>query len=161
MRPKLPRLAALPLAAAALACTVPAEAGQENPSPVEDIATQPLRDLGIMPTKVADVLQKAVDDTYSLKGLGSCRSLRGAVAELDGVLGTDWDRREDRSREDPAERIAEAGLRAGVGALIPFRGVVREVTGSAAAERRLRIAVQAGQARRGFLRGVMRERGCR
>jgi hypothetical protein len=146
---------------ALLLAVAPLAAQTNDRSPVEDIATQPLRDLGIMRTEVADVLQKALDSTYSLAGLKTCAQLRAAVRELDGVLGDDWDRRAASNTEDPAEQIAQAGLRAGVGALIPFRGVVREVTGSAAAERRLRVAVQAGQARRGYLRGVMGTRGCR
>jgi hypothetical protein len=150
-----------PLLAALLLAAAPAAAQEKERSPVEDIASQPLRDLGIMRTDVADVLQKAVDSTYSLSGLKTCAQLRAAVRELDGVLGSDWDRRAPADIEDPTEQIAHAGLRAGVGALIPFRGVVREVTGSAAAERRLRVAVQAGQARRGYLRGVIGNRGCR
>ena len=48
-----------------------------------------------------------------------------------------------------------------VNSLIPFRGVVREVSGAAAADRRLTAATQAGFARRGFLRGVHQTRGCR
>jgi len=151
------------LAAAALLLLLagPALGVQGQPSPAEEIATQPLRDLGIMPTEIAEVLQRAEAGPYALTGLRGCSQLRAAVAELDRALGPDWDRRAAGGREDPVEQIAQAGLRTGVGALIPFRGVVREVTGSAAAERRLRMAVQAGQARRGFLRGVMRERGCR
>ncbi len=130
-------------------------------SAVEEIASQPLRDLGIMPTKTADVLQVALDSPYSTSGLKTCAQLKAAVRELDSVLGPDWDAPQQAGREDPVDQIAQAGLRAGVGSLIPFRGVVREVTGSAAAERRLRVAVQAGQARRGYLRGVMGSRGCR
>jgi hypothetical protein len=107
------------------------------------------------------VLQRAQDAPYSTRGLRSCAQLKAAVEELNGVLGPDWDSQRHTAREDPAEMIAQAGLRAGVGSLIPFRGLVREATGAAAAERRLRIAVQAGQARRGYLRGVMGQRGCR
>jgi hypothetical protein len=48
-----------------------------------------------------------------------------------------------------------------VNSIIPFRGVVRELSGSAEADRRLQAATDAGIARRGFLRGVQRIRGCR
>ena len=48
-----------------------------------------------------------------------------------------------------------------VNSLIPFRGIVREVSGAAPAERRLAAAIDAGFARRGFLRGVLSARGCR
>jgi hypothetical protein len=48
-----------------------------------------------------------------------------------------------------------------VNALIPFRGIVREITGAAPAQRRLNAAIDAGYARRGFLRGLHYARHCR
>ena len=48
-----------------------------------------------------------------------------------------------------------------VNSLIPFRGLVREISGAAPAERRLNAAIQASFARRGFLRGVATGRGCK
>ncbi len=45
--------------------------------------------------------------------------------------------------------------------LIPFRGLVREVSGAGPAERRLNAAIDAGIARRGFLRGLQRAEGWR
>ena len=53
------------------------------------------------------------------------------------------------------------GGRALVNSVIPFRGVVREVTGAAPAERQYNAAVDAGLARRGFLRGVHQTRKCK
>ena len=48
-----------------------------------------------------------------------------------------------------------------VNSLIPFRGLVREVTGAAPAERRLQAAIGAGLARRGYLRGLAETRHCK
>jgi hypothetical protein len=48
-----------------------------------------------------------------------------------------------------------------VNTLIPFRGLIREISGAAPAQRRLNAAIDAGFARRGYLRGVLRTRGCK
>jgi hypothetical protein len=48
-----------------------------------------------------------------------------------------------------------------VGSLIPFRGVIREISGANAHDRALREAVIAGVARRSFLKGIGQARGCR
>ena len=60
-----------------------------------------------------------------------------------------------------ADNLAEAGGKTVVNAIIPFRGLVRELTGAAPADRRLNAALDAGYARRGFLRGVHAKQGCR
>ena len=48
-----------------------------------------------------------------------------------------------------------------VNAIIPFRGLVREISGAAPEQRRLNDAIDAGFARRGFLRGIATSRKCR
>ena len=47
------------------------------------------------------------------------------------------------------------------GLIVPVRGLVREVSGAASAQRELEAAIAAGFARRGFLRGVYQTRGCK
>jgi hypothetical protein len=58
-------------------------------------------------------------------------------------------------------KLAEAGGKSVVNAIIPFRGLVRELSGAGPAQRRLEADIQAGYARRGFLRGVATARKCR
>ncbi|WP_448657577.1 hypothetical protein ACPVPU_08910 [Sphingomonas sp. CJ99] len=124
-----------------------------------DIASQPARDIGAMPTKTPDVLIAAQKAPYDLTGIKTCRQISAAVTELNTALGPDFDATpEERSREGA---LAEAGGRAVVNSLIPFRGLVREVSGAAGAERRLQAATDAGHARRGYLRGIHRTRGCK
>ena len=60
-----------------------------------------------------------------------------------------------------AGKLAEAGGKTIVNTIIPFRGLVREVSGAAPAERRLDAAIKAALARRGFLRGVATARKCK
>lgn len=128
-----------------------------------DIATQPVRDVGIDKTRIPDVLVRASEDPYSLKGTKSCRQIAAAIGELNEVLGPDFETSDskDKKKENRAGKLAEAGGKTVVNSLIPFRGLVREISGAAPAERRLNAAIDAGYARRGFLRGVFQTRKCR
>lgn len=123
------------------------------------IVTQPARDLRVVDTKIPPVLRNAADEPYSLTGLTDCAQLAAAVRELNTALGPDY-LLPSETRENKAGKVAEAGAKTIVNAFIPFRGLVRELTGAAAAKRRLDDAIDAGYARRGFLRGVQTSRGC-
>lgn len=148
-----------------LASVAWAQAGPPEPSSTRDraarIATQPARDLGLQRTTIPPVLDRASANPYSLTGLGTCASLLGAIVELNEALGPDLDAPPAPAQTSRRQQVAEAGGRAAVESVIPFRGLVREVSGSAAAERRLRAAIDAGLARRGFLRGLASARNCR
>jgi hypothetical protein len=63
--------------------------------------------------------------------------------------------------ENRAGAFASAGGQAVVNSLIPFRGLVREVSGAGPAQRRLNAALDAGYARRGYLRGIYVTRKCK
>lgn len=125
-----------------------------------EIGTQPVRDVGIAKRKIPPILVKAQDDPYSLKGLKTCKALAAEVASLNAVLGEDYTVGNEL-KENKAGKLAEAGGKSVVNAIIPFRGIVRELSGAAPADRRLNAAVDAGLARRGFLRGVHARQGCK
>lgn len=125
-----------------------------------DIVTQPARDVGVSRKQIPPPLVKATESPYSLTGLKNCRQLAAAISELNDVIGPDFTGAA-AYRENRAVKFAEAGGKSVVNSLIPFRSLVREVTGAAPADRRLRAAINAGFARRGYLRGVYATRGCR
>ena len=125
-----------------------------------DIGTQPVRDVGIMKRQVPPILVKAQNDPYTLKGLKTCKQLAAEVTSLNAVLGPDYVVGNE-VKENRAGKLAEAGGKTVVNTIIPFRGLVRELTGAAPADRRLNAALDAGYARRGFLRGVHAKQGCR
>ena len=126
----------------------------------EDIVTQPARDVGVSKVKIPTVVAKASEAPYSLDGLKSCRQILGAVRELNLALGPDF-HAGDKYQENRMAKLAEAGGTTVVNSFLPFRGLVREATGAAPADRRLRAATSAGYARRGFLRGVYSTRKCK
>jgi hypothetical protein len=150
---------------AALAQTSQPEAAAAAPAPdaretAREIVTQPARDVGISKREIPPILVKASVDPYSLEGLSSCRQLADAVRELNETLGPDYGIGR-QANENRTAMLAKAGGEAVVNSVIPFRGIVREVSGAGPAERNFNAAVDAGLARRGFLRGVHYKQGCR
>ena len=125
-----------------------------------EIGTQPARDVGVMKRDVPPILAKAASDPYNIKGLKTCKALAAEIASLNGELGPDYNVGNEY-KENRVGRLAEAGGKTVVNAIIPFRGLVREVSGAAPAERRMNAALDAGFARRGFLRGVHAKQGCK
>ncbi len=84
--------------------------------------------------EVPDKLKAIQDDPYSLAGLRKCSAIIREVSELNDVLGPDVN--------EPADKSGE-------------------VTGANAERRRYAEAVYAGTVRRGFLKGVGLQRGCK
>jgi len=125
-----------------------------------EIASQPAKDVGIAKTKIPAVLLDAVDQPYKLPKSRTCKGYTGAISGLNEALGPDFDANVKKN-QDKFGRLAAAGGEAVVNSLIPFRGLVREVSGAAPAERRLAAAINAGVARRGFLRGMAQAKGCK
>lgn len=145
------------LAALTAVAACPAHA-QVMPEPdAKEVAKTPLRDLNIDARDIPEVLQAAVRDPYATAGMGRCNALVSAIAELDMVLGADY----DIAEETGDKRISEGRIgQSVVGSIIPFRGLVREATGAASADRELRAAYTAGMVRRSFLKGWGLGRGC-
>lgn len=124
------------------------------------IATQPGRDVGLDKKEIPPVLLKAVEYPYASPPVRTCKGIRNSISELNAVLGQDFTVGA-QANENRTGKIAEAVGKTVVNSLIPFRGLVREISGAAPAERRLQAAVTAGIARRGYLRGVAASKGCK
>ena len=123
------------------------------------IVSQPGRDVGLIKTKVPIVLKRAARAPYSQVGLRTCAAIRDQMSDLDDALGPDFGRSTTR-RGSAVGTVAEMGGSSIVNGLIPFRGIVREVSGAAARRPRLAAAVNAGYARRGYLHGLLVARHC-
>lgn len=124
------------------------------------IATQPARDVGIDKEEIPPVLTKAVENPYAAPPSRTCKGLKASLGELNAVLGDDFTVGKE-ANENRTGKIASAVGKTVVNSLIPFRGLVREISGAAPAERRLQAAVTAGIARRGYLRGLAAAKGCK
>lgn len=159
---------ALPLALLATPAVLAQNSGSaEHPSRIEQtkrtagtIATQPVTDVGVKKVVVPPVLQRAIAAPYGAAGTASCTQITSGIRQLNGALGADFVAGA-QTNENRASKIAEAGGKTIVNSLLPFRGLVREVSGAAPAQRRLNAAIDAGYARRGFLRGLAQAKRCR
>jgi hypothetical protein len=127
-----------------------------EPSMGDAVAT-PASDLNLKKDTIPPLLLTAQVSPYTLAGLKRCPDLAAAVTDLDVVLGPDIDLPADAKGGISAGRVAQAA----VGSFIPFRGLIREISGANEQERKIQAAVQAGFARRAYLKGVGEARGCR
>ncbi len=123
-----------------------------------DVAKTPISDLNVgRDGEIPPLLIRATAEPYSLKGLSKCRQIAGSIQELDEVLGPDIDLPQAERDRISAGRVGKWV----VASFIPFRGLIREVSGANAQDRKVNAAIQAGLTRRGFLKGVGEAKGCR
>lgn len=149
------------LAAAAFMMSVPSFAQQGAP---EDSTVKKTADSVTEPFDGKEVPPKLLaiqGDPYSLAGLGKCAAIIREVTELNDVLGADVNEQVDKSREKKREETAGRVAGTVAGSVIPFGGLIGEVTGANSERRRYAFAVYAGTVRRGFLKGVGLQRGCK
>lgn len=126
--------------------------------------TTPLRDLNVARVDIPDVLLQAISDPYARPPRAArCSTLIALVRPLDDALGPDIDQAPPPPGS-PGERGKGAALETAAdlasGALIPFRGVVRMVTGAEGHDRLVQQAILAGHTRRAYLKGLGEAKGC-
>ena len=149
-------LMAICLVLAAPPASAQPQQAESNVKQAEQVVSQPVRDVGLAKTKTPPLLIAASQDPYGAAGTATCRQIATSISNLNALLGPDY----DSTSAPKKQSLIRAGSQAVVNTLIPFRGIVREVSGAAPAERRYDAAVTAGFARRGFLRGLQRARKC-
>lgn len=121
-----------------------------------DVIATPAGDLNLRKGKIPALLDAAIADPYNLSGVKTCAQISAAVSQLDLILGPDRDIPADRAERLSVGRVAQSA----VGSFIPFRGIIREVSGANSHQRKIDDAVEAGTARRSFLKGYGQARGC-
>lgn len=130
-----------------------------------DAALTPLEDLNLKRREIPPLLA-AMDSPYHVPPDISCEELDRMIAELDGVLGPDWDAPKPDERlktEILGDEAAEAALGAvesGVTGWIPFRGLIRKATGAESHEKKYNRAYKIGAQRRVYLKGYGLAKGC-
>lgn len=157
----MPRATLIPFSAIALVIASSSALAQDRPitsrePDVLDVARTPMTDLNLSRTEIPALLAEAQQRPYSLHGLDKCDQLKRAVAEFDTVLGPDVDLPQAERARLSSGRIAQWA----VGRFIPFRGLIREISGANRQQREVEAAIQAGLMRRAFLKGVGAARRC-
>ena len=159
-----------PLAAAlmlAFACPAQAQDKEKKEEPAKpiteqsvnagDVAATPIEDLNLKKDEIPPLLLEAQRDPYDTTGLKRCNQYIAAVSELDAVLGPDFDVAGQAERKATAGSVAKSV----VGSFIPFRGLIREITGANKHQQQFQDAILAGMARRAYLKGMGAKLGCR
>lgn len=121
---------------------------------------QPLTDLNLHRQKVDPVLLKAAAAPYAEpKG---CSEVTREIARLDAVLGPDVDAPPPQGGtiRRAGSNMAVDALRGATTGWIPYRGVVRRLTGAEKRAEISRHAVLAGTTRRAYLKGIGQHMGC-
>lgn len=146
-------VAMMPSAALARAADEPAAGRTPN---AEDVAMTPLTDLNIRKDAVPAALLAALADPYASSDIRKCADVAAALAPLEAALGPDMDVAGRQSERLSAGVVAKSV----VASFIPFRGILREVSGAAEHERTFESAIYAGAVRRGFLKGLGQQMKC-
>ena len=160
MTGRIPAFAMLVTLSSAGSAQVSPEPEPSTGDRARQVVTQPLTDVNLRQREIPPILQAIGDDPYRTEGLAGCRRIAAAVAELDAVLGPDFDQPSDDRRRDRAANLGLTVAGEVIGGLIPFRSLVREVSGANAAQERRQAAFLAGAARRSFLKGYGQSRRC-
>ncbi|WP_353227059.1 hypothetical protein [Novosphingobium sp.] len=165
MHKTFPRSPALFAHAVALALVVPMPAPAQTvvaPKPVTvgDVATKPIDDLNLRKVPIAPALETAMANPYGLPAKGRCAGLQRDIAALDAALGPDIDESVAPTRRQKRDRVIVGTARSVVGGIIPFGGIVREISGANAEDNRRARYLYAGSVRRAWLKGYARARGC-
>jgi hypothetical protein len=89
-----------------------------------------------------------------IAGLRRCSDLQGEVRRLDAVLGDDIDVVEEKTAGEKRGNTVGSLAKSVVGSLIPFGGIIREISGANENQRQWQVALYAGSVRRAFIKGV-------
>ncbi|AMO71948.1 hypothetical protein [Sphingorhabdus sp. M41] len=147
-----------------LALTIPGTAALAQNGAQEDSTLEAAGNKVTEPFDGKEVPQKLIDiqeNPYSLGGMRGCAAIIAEVSELNAVLGPDVNEKVDKSLAKKREQTAARVAGSAIGSIIPFGGIIGEVTGANAERRRYNEAVYAGTVRRGFLKGVGLQKGCK
>jgi hypothetical protein len=130
---------------------------------VEGAATTPLRDLNVVKTAIPEILLQSLADPYARPpAKWRCPQLAALVRPLDDALGPDMDTNPagDENVMDRGKSTALSVAGDLAGGAIPFRGVVRRLTGAESHDRLVQSAIVAGNVRRAYLKGLGEAKGC-
>ncbi|MCW1384167.1 hypothetical protein OLX02_15190 [Novosphingobium sp. KCTC 2891] len=126
-----------------------------------DVVTKPLADINLKKDEIPPLLIAARDHPYDVSALRKCGQIQEEVRQLDAVLGDDIDVVQEKSLSEKRGNSVGNLAKSIVGSLIPFGGVIREISGANENQRQWNLAIYAGSVRRAYLKGLGQQKGCR
>ncbi|ESQ89877.1 hypothetical protein ABAC460_11285 [Asticcacaulis sp. AC460] len=133
-----------------------------------DAFTAPLEDFNLKRQDIPEILQNSVVRPYDLTGLDTCEAIASQVAQLDALLGRDFDEppppKDERTNTEKGKEFANkqavGAVRGATRSIVPFRGAIRYLSGADKHQKQLDNAIQAGKVRRAYLKGVGMNKNC-
>jgi hypothetical protein len=145
--------------------TAAGSAYQQTKDGLPGAAMSPLRDLNLSREEIPPVLA-AIKSPYDPPEDLSCSQITLMLADLDAVLGPDWDT-EDPDERLRTEKLADSASDAALdtiaseaSSLIPFRSLVRRASGAYAYQKKYNQAFKIGAQRRAYLKGIGLAQDC-
>jgi hypothetical protein len=149
----------------------PAQGGQAQGQQIDakaemkGVLTQPFDDFNLTRTEIPPGLIPIEANPYGMRPNMTCNDIRTEIAYIDGLIGEDVGPAlpdEDNSIMSEENRTTAARnlARSAASSWIPFRGLVREVTGAESHARAFKEAVLAGFVRRAYFKGIAETRRC-
>lgn len=126
-------------------------------------ALTPLEDMGLRKRDIPTLLQKLAENPYFPPPKPvKCEGVKQEMADLTVLLGPDIDTPQvalsanQQYAEKGAEMVHDAlvGLVRSQTSVIPFRSIVRRITGAESHEKQVARAIESGKLRRAYLRGL-------
>lgn len=162
-RTVLTMLAMLVAAEPATAAEPPKSGEQKDEASrqIENAVTQPIADVNLKRKEIPPILAEAQNNPYSLAGIRKCGDVIAGVNALNAVLGPDFDTPVNATVATKRRKAIVNVAGGFIKGLVPFRSIIREISGANKADQEFSEAVYAGLVRRGFLKGYGRSRGCK
>ena len=138
---------------------------QQSQDGFGDAAMSPLEDVNLIRDEIPEYL-KTIKNPYNVELEISCDEIGREVTRLDALLGRDWDipPPDKKGLSDQAADGASTAfldtVSSSASGLIPYRGIVRTVTGANSHATKVRKAYERGSHRRTFLKGMGMVKGC-
>ena len=127
----------------------------------------PLEDFNLVREEIPEVLLQAKANPYDDRNLSRCTAINAEIARLDEALGPDSDAPPSEDGSYRSEQAADAAAGATLDAVrdtvtdfIPARSWIRRLTGAHQHSQEVQSSIRAGEQRRGFLKGMARQKGC-
>jgi hypothetical protein len=125
-------------------------------------AEAPLHQLNLVGQKIPPILEAALDDPYVYPRPISCKILATEIDNLTVALGPDFDVRPTPGTKGVTSS-GGVGLQlanGAAGSLIPYGGLIGTLTGANKRDAHIMRALNAGGARRAYLKGLGEARRC-
>ncbi len=135
---------------------------QEGSKSLTTAAEAPLHEMNLVGQKIPPILLAALADPYASPGPLTCDTLAGAVDDLTVALGPDFDNLPPSERK----KLTESGglglqlANSAAGSLLPFHGYIGYLTGATKRDQLILRALNAGSARRAYLKGLGEAQRC-